>query len=168
MKSELNSALRFGHVAEFDPKLYAAKVSFPDRGIVSHWLPVLTRSTSLFQDECPLSPGEHVACLMAGNGYESGVVLGTIFDRKNTPPIHEAKTRGITFSDWTKITYDAESHKLEIKIDADVELKINGKTSREYVGDIEEKITGNTDREIIGDIETRHDGTSKTITEWPH
>lgn len=148
--NESASALRFGHITEFNANLHAAKVSFPDKGIVSNWLPVLTRSTSLFQDEAPLSAGEHVACVMAGNGYESGVILGAIFDQKNTPPVHEAKTRAITFPDGTKISYNSDSHKLQIEIDADIELKI----------------TGDIDKEIVGDILTKHAGESETVPDW--
>ena len=156
--NESAAALRFGHVTEYSASRHAARVSFPDSGIISSFLPVLTHNTLTQHDEIPLSPGEHVACLMAGNGAESGVILGAFYDAKNTPPVHEAHTRALTFSDGTKVTYDTESHKLFVEIDADVELNITGKVSREINGDIKEKINGNTKREINGDIEEKHTG----------
>ena len=92
--NELGASLRYGHVTEYDAELHQARVNFPDLGITSHLLPVLTRKVlplpgeSILRndDVIPLTIGEHVACLVSGNGAESGVILGCFFDEKNKNP----------------------------------------------------------------------------------
>ena len=113
--NEQSASLRFGHVTEYDPSLHAARVSVPDRGTVSHWLPILTTNTLRNHDEVHLDPGEHVAYLMAGNGSEMGVILGAFFDRKNTPPVHDQDKRAHTFDDGTQVIYDRASHTITVK-----------------------------------------------------
>lgn len=92
--NEEAAVLRFGHVTEYDGSIHAARVEFDELEIVSHLLPVLTRKVlplsgeSILRndDVLPLTIGEHVACLMQGNGVEVGVVLGAFFDKKNPNP----------------------------------------------------------------------------------
>lgn len=92
--NELAAALRFGHVTEYNATLHQARVEFPDLGIVSHLLPILTRKVLPLNGEgilrnddvIPLTVGEHVACIVMGNGAESGVILGCFFDEKNPNP----------------------------------------------------------------------------------
>ena len=92
--NELSAVLRIGHVSEYNAELHAARVEFGGMGITSHLLPVLTRKVlplpgeSILRndDVLPLTVGEHVACLMSGNGVEDGVVIGCLFDEKNPNP----------------------------------------------------------------------------------
>ena len=92
--NEESASLRIGHVTEYDKELHRARVEFSDLGIVSHLLPIVTRKVLPLEGEgilrnddvLPLSVGEHVVCLVRGNGAESGVILGCIFDEKNRNP----------------------------------------------------------------------------------
>ena len=159
--NEASASLRFGHVTEYDPASHSARVSFPDSGIVSMPLPILTHNTLSHHDEAPLSPGEHVACLMMGNGSEIGVILGAFYDAKIKPPVHEEHTRAITISDGTKIAYDAEEHKLLLEIHGDMEVSFSDGTKYTYDSG-EHKVY----KEIHGDTETYITGESVTETHW--
>lgn len=105
------SALRFGHVTEYDAARHMARVNFPDLGITSYWLPVLVSNSLKNHDETHLDIGEHVACMMNG---EAGVILGAFYDDKNKPMIRNPEIRSVTFPDGTQITYDREQHSLEV------------------------------------------------------
>ena len=107
-------ALRFGHVTEYDPSRHMARVNFPDLGITSYWLPILTHNTLKNHDETHLDIGEHVACMMSGQGAEMGVVLGAFYDDKNTPPVKDSNIRAVTFDDGVKILYHRQNHQLTI------------------------------------------------------
>ena len=117
-----DSNLRFGHVTEYDPARHMARVNFPDLGITSYWLPVLTHNSLKNHDETHLDAGEHVACMMSGEGQEMGVVLGAFYDDKNKPPVQDADIRAVTFDDGTIITYSRKEHKLTIDCTGDIEI----------------------------------------------
>ena len=107
----IESALRFGHVTEYDPSRHMARVNFPDLGITSYWLPVLVSNTLKNHDEVHLDIGEHVACMMNG---EAGVILGAFYDDKNKPVVQDADIRAVTFDDGVRVMYDREAHSLLI------------------------------------------------------
>lgn len=109
------SSLRFGHVAAYDPARHMARVNFPDLGLTSYWLPVLTHNSLKNHDENHLDPGEHVACLMSGQGAEMGIVLGAFYDDKNTPPVAGQDVRAVTFSDGVRVSYDRARHELTVE-----------------------------------------------------
>ena len=107
-------SLRFGHVTEYDPSRHMARVNFPDLGIVSYWLPVLVSNSLKNHDEVHVDIGEHVACMMSGDGAEMGVILGAFYDDKNKPPVQDEDIRTVTFSDGVRVLYDRESHSLVV------------------------------------------------------
>ena len=107
-------SLRFGHVTEYDPSRHMARVNFPDIGLTSYWLPVLTHNSLKNHDETHLDIGEHVACMMSGDGAEMGVVLGAFYDDKNKPPVADADVRAVTFDDGVRVSYDRKTHELII------------------------------------------------------
>ena len=108
------TSLRFGHVTEYDSARHMARVNFPDLGLVSYWLPVLVSSSLKNHDETHLDIGEHVACMMSGQGAEMGVILGAFYDDKNKPVVHDADIRAVTFDDGVKVLYDRKKHQLTI------------------------------------------------------
>ena len=107
-------SLRFGHVTEYDPLRHMARVHFPDLDLTSYWLPILTHNTLKNHDETHLDIGEHVACMMSGDGAEMGVVLGAFYDDKNIPQVQDPDSRAVTFSDGVRVMYDRSSHELVI------------------------------------------------------
>ena len=107
---------RFGYIAVYDPKRHLARVKFPDKGdVVSGWLPVIVPNTKKNKDEYHMDIDEHVFCLMMGNGLEVGVVLGSIYDDTNRPPVGDKDIRVTTFADGTKISVDRKNHLVTIQ-----------------------------------------------------
>ena len=118
---------RFGYVSDYDPVRHMARIKFPDKGdLVSAWLPVAVPNSQKNKDEVHLDIGEHVYCNMMGNGLESGVVLCSIYDDKNKPPLGDKDTRKVTFDDGTEILYDRENHLLKIESVGDIEIHAKG------------------------------------------
>lgn len=116
MSIEAGGSLRFGYVCDFDPEKKLARVHFPDKnGLTSGWLQVIVRNTHKNKDEINLAIGEHVACLMAGNGAEAGVILGAVWDEKNLPLVGDQGIRVTTYEDGTSISVDTSNHVVELK-----------------------------------------------------
>ena len=123
------SALRFGHVTEYDPSRHMARVNFPDVGLISYWMPVLVHNSLKNHDETHLDIGEHVACMISGQGAEMGIVLGAFYDDKNPPQVKDSDTRAVTFDDGSKITYDRKGHSLVIESVGDISITASGHMS---------------------------------------
>ena len=99
-----------------------ARVTFPDMGIVSGWLQVIAPNSLKNHDELHLDTGEHVACILAGTGPECGVILGALYDDRNTPPIGNPDIRSVTFEDGTQITYNRKEHAMTINSRENIKL----------------------------------------------
>lgn len=105
---ESNAKLRFGYVSDYDKSRHMARVIFPELdNLVSGWLQIICEHSWRdywkdgqehkcicpekagviveHHDEYYLNSGEHVACLMQGNGTECGVILGCVYDDKVRP-----------------------------------------------------------------------------------
>lgn len=114
--SEAAARGRYGYVSAYDPKRHMARVRFPDKdNMISAWLPVAVPNSRKNKDECHLDIDEHVYCNMLGNGLEAGVVLCSIWDDKNTPPVGDQDIRHTTFEDGTTIFQDRKSKIFQIK-----------------------------------------------------
>jgi phage baseplate assembly protein gpV len=110
------ATLRDGHVSSYDADTHTARVVFDDLDdMVSHPFPVILPNTLKNKDEIHLDAGEHVMCLCMGNGIESGVVLGCVYDKKNLPPTGDPDVRTTRFDDGTTMTMDRKQHIFEIK-----------------------------------------------------
>lgn len=119
--------LRFGHVQEYDASRHMARVIFPAmNGIISGWLPVLVSFTNGNKSESHLDIGSHVACIMAGEGAELGVILGTFYDDTNAPGTGNADITSLTFPDGTEIAYDRASHSLSVNCAGSITMKATG------------------------------------------
>jgi phage baseplate assembly protein V len=93
-----------------------ARIRFPDKdNLVSAWLPVAVSNSKLNKDEFHLDIGEHVYCNMLGNGLESGLILCSVWDDKNTPPMGDPDARGTEFKDGTTLLVDRKRHIVEVK-----------------------------------------------------
>jgi phage baseplate assembly protein gpV len=49
-----------------------------------------------------------------GNGVESGVILGCVYDKKNPPAVGDRDIRVTTYEDGTSVEYDRKNHVLAI------------------------------------------------------
>ena len=83
--------------------------------MVSAWLPVAVPNSRKNKDEFHLDIGEHVYCNMLGNGLEAGVVLCSIWDDKNQPPVGDQDIRHTTFDDGTTVFQDRKNKVFQIK-----------------------------------------------------
>jgi phage baseplate assembly protein V len=129
--------LRFGNISSIDADKGRARVSFPDDGIVSGWLPLVV--TKALKDKHYYMPdiNEPVACLMDEN-LEDGVILGAIYNGKTAPGGSKgADITSIEFEDGTLIEYDRSASKLTLKCAGKVEIET---TEAEIKGPL--KVTG--------------------------
>ena len=116
----------FGYVTDYDEKKHMAKVNFPDKNIISSWLPVIIPNSKENHDELHLDLQEHVACIMLGTGLENGFIIGAIYDEKNKPVNADKDVRMVKFSDDTTILYDRRNHKMQIDVQGDIEILASG------------------------------------------
>ena len=115
--------LRFGQVSAYDASRHMARVLFMEKGLMtSDWLPVLIHNARANQDFRPLDIDEHVACLMAGNGFETGIIIGAFYDDTNKPEDNDPDIRYTKFSDGTITKYDRKKHLLQVKCVGDIEI----------------------------------------------
>lgn len=125
--SEGGAIGRFGYVSAYDPARHMARIQFPDKNnLVSDWLPVAVPNSKQNRDELHLDIGEHVYCSMSGNGLEVGVVLCSIYDDKNKPPVGDADIRVVTFGDGTVISCDRKKKKLDIDCRGEINIHADG------------------------------------------
>ena len=123
--NEAPAPLRIGKVVEFSPDRHAARVLFPDLdGKVSGFLPLLIPNSLQDKHIRYLDEGEHVVCLMQGQGSEFGVILGSFYDDKNIPPV-KAK-HSATYSDGTQILYDRDNSRLSVHCVKDIIIEAEG------------------------------------------
>ena len=114
--SNESATLRDGHVSSYDSATHTARIVFDDlSGMVSHPFPVVLTNTKTNKDEAHLDAGEHVFCLCMGNGIESGIVLGCVYDKKNPPLVGDQDVRTTRFGDGTTLMVDRKAHIVEIK-----------------------------------------------------
>ncbi|NMZ13426.1 phage baseplate assembly protein V [Pseudomonas proteolytica] len=99
--------LEYGEVSAVDYPGCRIRVRLDDRdGVQSYWLNVPQRNTQGTKRR-PLMPelGEQVAVLLDADGV-GGVYLGGIYSTAEPPPVVDANTDYVRFSDGTVSTYD--------------------------------------------------------------
>lgn len=104
-----------------------ARVKFEEDDIVSDWLRISVPNASTNKDESWYDVNEPVWCMMDEHA-ETGVIGGSYYHEGNQPPIGDKDTRGITFSDGTKVTYNRSSHELTIDCIGDVIINCKNAT----------------------------------------
>lgn len=130
--------MRFGFISALQPDTGKARVRFPEDGIVSDWLPLIQPKTKGDKYYYMPDEGEHVACMMDEH-LESGVILGAIYSKANTPGAHQGKDIfSIEFSDGTFIKYDRGEGKLTLNCVGKIEIET---PDAEIKGPL--KVTGN-------------------------
>lgn len=90
--------------------------------MVSQPLRSLQKRTLKDKDQCFPDIGEHVACLFAGQGFESGVILGPMYSDKNQSPNQPIHYDYKQYEDGTVIYYDRKNHKYIAMIKGDIEI----------------------------------------------
>ena len=111
----VNDVIRVGRVSAVYPERGTVTVQFPDRdGLVSKELSIGQKNTFKNKDECLCDPGEHVVCAFYGNGLSEGVVLCSIYDRKNNPLVGNKDIRLIIFENGTSLFHDRKENIMQI------------------------------------------------------
>jgi phage baseplate assembly protein V len=114
--------LRFGNITEVDPTKGYARVTFTDDGIVSDWLQIIVKTALNDKDSFTFNINEQVACLMDENS-EEGVILGAIFNDKNSPNGGGVGIFRTVFDDNSVIEYNRNSHKYTLDIKGEINIK---------------------------------------------
>lgn len=116
--------LEYGEVSAVDYPGCRIRVRLDDRdGVQSYWLNVPQRNTQGTKRR-PLMPelGEQVAVLLDADGV-GGVYLGGIYSTAEPPPVVDANTDYVRFSDGTVSTYDRATGVMTLDCVGDLTLK---------------------------------------------
>lgn len=133
-----------------------ARVNFLEEDIVSNPLQVITSGAKGNKFSIPFAINEQVACLMDEN-LEFGVILGAVYDAKNTPPGGaSAQSVDLVFgANKVQIKIDSFSGSLTLEVDGDVTVKCSNAS-----------IEG--DLSVTGTIEATGDVKAGTISLMTH
>jgi len=124
--------LRFGNITEVDPAKGYARVTFTDDGIVSDWLQIIVKTALNDKDSFTFNINEQVACLMDENS-EEGVILGAIFNDKNSPNGGGVGVFRTVFDDNSVIEYNRNTHKYTLDIQGEISIKSSSVVNIEAV-----------------------------------
>ena len=118
--------LKYGIVKNINPKDCTAKVLLPDLdNMLSPWLqlcyPFAYADMSYFMPKV----GSQVACILDEN-LETGVIIGSIYNKQDSPPVTDENKFHTQFEDGTVIEYDKKYHKLDINVKGSVNIKADG------------------------------------------
>ncbi len=119
--------IRFGKVVAVDDKNAKVRVKIEDAdAVVTYWLPVLHQRSQDDKHYWLPDVGELVVCAFYEDDWDTGVVLGAIYNEKDQTP---AKTRDkfvMQFKDGTRIEYDRKAHKLHISVQGEILIEATG------------------------------------------
>lgn len=121
--------IRQGYVTAVYPERHTCRAFFPDQDdLVSSELQIITPFAG--GNKCYSMPdlGESIVVAYLGNDDSGGTgyVIGSVFNDKDTPNSSDHDETKINFSDGTSISYNRNSHKLEIKACGDVTIAAEG------------------------------------------
>ena len=121
-------AFRVGIVSEANPKTGEVRVVFDDLdGLETDELPVLYPKTLKDRYYAMPDVGEHVACLMDEH-FETGVVLGAVYDETNLPPESSQDKDYIRWENGTVIEHDRSTGRITIDTPGQVIIRAAGMT----------------------------------------
>jgi phage baseplate assembly protein V len=129
--------IRLGKVVAIDEAKAKVRVQIEDADqVVTFWLPVLQQKAQ--DDKFYRLPdiGELVVCGFYSDDWDTGIVLGSIYNEIDLPPVSSKDKVHIRFKDGTELEYDRAQHKLKANIKGDVELKATGRADIETQGQI--------------------------------
>lgn len=134
MKSNVSLIVRSGLCSTVDFASGTIKATFPDReDSVTKDLPVVCAGGHGLFNGMP-KPGDHVICLMFGNGRSDGVCIGVI---PETMPGTKT-TEGVYFEDGSHVFYDTAAQKLIVKANSGVviegDLTVTGTVTASNIG----------------------------------
>ncbi|OOS08089.1 phage baseplate assembly protein V [Moraxella cuniculi DSM 21768] len=121
--NNLSATLQFGEVGQIDPKSHKVKVIFNALGgMISDWLPVISMGAGGNQFYALPDVGETCVCLMNASG-DGGVVLGVIYNDKDTTPTDNGELWIKRFSNNTIISHNRQNGQIIVETSGDVLIK---------------------------------------------
>lgn len=121
--NNLSATLQFGEVSEIDPKSHKVKVTFNAlENMQSDWLPVITMGAGGNQFYALPDVGATAVCLMNASG-DGGVVLGVIYNDKDTTPTSNGELWVKQFSNDTVISHNRQNGQIIVETSGDVLIK---------------------------------------------
>jgi phage baseplate assembly protein V len=151
--AKIRDIFRIGEVVSTNTGNGTARVQFHDitdrdgTKLVSFDLQTLHKGTLRDKNMYTHPIGAQVACLFLGNGMEEGVILGELYNAKDTTPTFDPNDDMVIYRDGTIIKYNFEKHLLTIDVQSG--------------GNIEVNVTGNIKVTVDGDIDVTAKGNVK-------
>lgn len=131
----LKNIVRVGLVSKVNPEACSARVIFQDRSdVVSYDLPILVRGSLENKDYWLPGSGEQVVCLFLPSGNAQGYILGSVYSKKDKPPVADSNKRCLKFSDGSTLEYDRNTNTLTINAVGPISIVAEGNVS--IVGDV--------------------------------
>lgn len=132
---------KYGRVCEVNAATGMVRVEFREDNIVSPWLPIVQPGVSGDRYFRMHAVNELVVCLL-DDYIESGVVLGGIYDRNNTPD--GGNVNSVEFSDGSLVEFDKATSALTVTTGtteitvaaAGIEIKRGGESLKAILTDL--------------------------------
>lgn len=119
LESQMSNLLRVGTVSSLDEEKETARVTFQERDdLVSYDLPVVVRNTLKNKDYWMPDVGEQVLCCFLPIGMEAGFIIGGYYTNSVDKPAATVAKRVTKYEDGTTVSYDRDSHLLEVNVPA--------------------------------------------------
>jgi len=137
--------IRLGKVVAIDETKAKVRVQIEDADqVVTFWLPVLQQKAQ--DDKFYRLPdiGELVVCGFYSDDWDTGIVLGSIYNEIDLPPVSSKDKVHIRFKDGTEIEYDRAAHKMRIDVKGDIEIKVTGNANITVGGNSTIRTDGHT------------------------
>jgi phage baseplate assembly protein V len=119
----INNLIVLGAVTESKSAdgLSLARVKILDR--VTDFLPVMQTASSFKKHAAPVKEGTQVLVFHPYGNADSGVIIGSIFNKGEKEPVGYSDTKEVTeYADGTVISYDTTSKVLDINAVGDINI----------------------------------------------
>lgn len=111
----VNNLVAIGTITESKSASGLALARVNILGRVTDFLPVMQSANSFKTHATPIRPGEQVVVLQPFGSGDSGVILGSLFNKGQKEPAGYSDTKEVmTYSDGTTISYDETSKTLVV------------------------------------------------------
>lgn len=154
--------IRAGVVSSIDPITGTARVAFDDKNeSVSFPCQQIIPWSKKNNASLPLDVGEQVVCVFLPNGQANGFILGSVSSSNDAAPEDSAEgVYIIYFSDDTYFLYDRNEHNLNLYINGDVNVEVNGNLKGKIKENADLSIGGKLTAQVIDSVTL----TSPTVT----
>ncbi len=119
--------IRVGKVVAVDDKNAKVRVQIEDAdAVITYWLPVVHQKTQEDKHYWLPDIGELVVCAFYEDDWDTGFVLGAVYNDKDKPPAETREKFVIEFKDGTRIEYDRAKHELRLTVKGDIIIEATG------------------------------------------